>query len=185
MVGLDSYHCYHQILIYVKHLEKLFVNSLLIVLVVLFIVGIWAPILTLKKLYFVQNTFSIISGIEQLVADGQYALFLLITVFTLVLPGCKIVILFAAWNSTHSPTKRRCVEWLYAIGKWSMLDVFVVAVLITSVKLGALASVEIHYGLYVFASAVIMMMVATHLVRGRIGASCSSRNNASGRCRLR
>lgn len=150
--------------------EKLIVNFLLVALVVLFIIGIWAPILTLKKLLFVQNTFSILSGINQLLTDGQYALFILIAMFTLVLPCCKIVVLFTAWNSPQSPTRRRYVEWLSAIGKWSMLDVFVVAVLIASVKLGALASIEIHYGLYVFTTAVILMMVTTHFVHRRVRA---------------
>ena len=154
-------------------MEKLFVNSLLAVLVVLLGAGVWAPILTLKKLYFVHNTFSIISAINQLLADGRYVLFLLIVVFTLVLPGCKIAVLCTAWNSPRSPTKQRCVEWLHAIGKWSMLDVFVVAVLIASIKLGAVASVEIHYGLYVFASAVILMMIVTQFIHGRVRGHCS------------
>ena len=151
-----------------KRYENFLVNIMLVVLVALFAIGVWAPMLTLKKLLFVHNTFSILSGIGQLVADGQYVLFLLIALFTLILPCCKIAVLFTVWNTTRSSAKRRYVEWLSAIGKWSMLDVFVVAVLITSVKLGALASIEVHYGLYVFTAAVILMMIATHFVYRRI-----------------
>ena len=44
------------------------------------------------------------------------------------------------------------------LGKWSMLDVFVVALLLVSVKLGVLAKVEVHYGLYVFATSVLLTM---------------------------
>lgn len=153
----------------VNNAEKYVVNLLLIVMTVLFSVGIWAPILTLKKLYFVHNTFSILSAIMQLVSDGQYALFFVITAFTLILPGCKIAVLFTAWNSPRSLKKQRWVKWLHAIGKWSMLDVFVVAVLIASVKLGALVSIEIHYGLYIFTAAVILMLLITQLVHGRMG----------------
>lgn len=154
-----------------KRYEIVIVNLLLVTLVVLFAIGVWAPILTLKKLLFVHNTFSIASGIRQLFSDGQYALFLLLTVFTLILPGCKIVVLFTTWNSPPSTAKQRYVEWLSAIGKWSMLDVFVVAVLIASVKLGAIASIEIHYGLYVFTAAVVLMMLATHFVHRRFRTS--------------
>ena len=44
------------------------------------------------------------------------------------------------------------------LGKWSMLDVFVVALLLVSLKLGALAKVEVHYGLYFFTASVILTM---------------------------
>ena len=49
-----------------------------------------------------------------------------------------------------------------------MLDVFVVAVLVASVKLGALASIEVHYGLYLFGFAVLLTMVAMHKVQHRL-----------------
>jgi paraquat-inducible protein A len=45
-----------------------------------------------------------------------------------------------------------------------MLDVMVVAMLIVSVKLGAIASIQIHTGLYVFGGAVLLIMLITHQV---------------------
>ena len=42
-----------------------------------------------------------------------------------------------------------------------MLEVFVVALLLVSVKLGALAKVTVHYGVYTFASSVILTMLAS------------------------
>jgi paraquat-inducible protein A len=50
---------------------------------------------------------------------------------------------------------------MHLYGKWSMLDVFVVAVLVVTVKLGAIANVEMHYGLYFFSAAVILTMIIT------------------------
>ena len=151
---------------FLKRHEKLLVNLLLVLLVVVFAIGIWAPILTLKRLLIIQNTFSILSGIAQLARDGQYGLFALLTVFTLFLPCLKIAVLFTAWN--NNPKQTRILRWLSTLGKWSMLDVFVVAVRIASVKLGALATIEVHYGLYVFAAAVILMMVNTNFVYKRL-----------------
>ena len=52
-----------------------------------------------------------------------------------------------------------------------MLDVFVVAILVASIKLGALAKVEIHYGLYTFATSVLLIMLTTYLVEVRLRAS--------------
>ena len=151
---------------FLKRHEKLLVNLLLGLLAVVFAIGIWAPILTLKKLLIVQNTFSILSGVTQLARDGQYGLFSLLTAFTLVLPCLKIGVLFAAWNSR--PKQAHFLAWLSTLGKWSMLDVFVVAMLIASVKLGALATIEVHYGLYVFAAAVVLMIFNTNFVSKRL-----------------
>jgi len=154
--------------------EKLGVNLLLILSVFVFGIGLWAPLLTLKKLIFVKNTFSVMSGISQLFRDGQYGLFLLISGFTLVLPCIKIVVLFTAWNSAYARArKQRYLGWLSALGKWSMLDVFVVAILIASVKLGSIATIEVHYGLYVFAAAVILMMISAHYIHGRLKYLCA------------
>lgn len=148
--------------------EHVLINLLLVVSVVVFAVGLWAPILTLKKLIFLENTFSVLSGIAQLVRDRQYGLFLIVAAFTLVLPCCKIAVLFTAWNSAlRRPAQNRYLRWLALLGKWSMLDVFVVAVLIASVQLGPIATVEIHYGLYLFAAAVVLIMVDTQVVYQR------------------
>ena len=42
-----------------------------------------------------------------------------------------------------------------------MLDVFVVAILLVTVKLGFVASVELHYGIYAFATAILLSMYIT------------------------
>ena len=153
-----------------ESLNKAFINILLILATVVFAIGIWAPLLTLKKLIFVKSTFSVLSGISQLFEEGQYGLFVLIAGFTLLLPAIKMIVLFVTLNGKYELAwQHRWVGWLSLLGKWSMLDVFVVAVLIASVKLGSIAKIEIHYGLYVFASSVLLMMVSTHLILRRVG----------------
>jgi len=42
-----------------------------------------------------------------------------------------------------------------------MLDVFVVAILVVVVKLGAIGNVEKHFGLYAYAGAAILIMILT------------------------
>jgi paraquat-inducible protein A len=53
---------------------------------------------------------------------------------------------------------------MHDYGRWAMLDVMVVAMLIVMVKLGAIVSITIHSGLYVFGSAVLLIMYITHHV---------------------
>ncbi len=126
-------------------------------------VGLVAPIITLKKFILIENTFSVLSGVLQLLKEGQWFLFVVITGFSIVLPVLKIGVL----NKLLSP-KQRSVEnldkylhWMHLYGKWSMLDVFVVAVLVVAVKLGAIASVEMRFGLYSFTVAVVLTMYVT------------------------
>ncbi len=150
-----------------KH-ETLLINLLLVLCTASFLLGIWAPMLTLTKMVLISNTYSVLSGTWQLAREGQFGLFALICAFTIVLPAAKLAVLFRAWNGNRGHSwAHRHLRWLNALGKWSMLDVFVVAVLIASVKLGALASIELHYGLYAFAAAAVLIMLSTHIVQNR------------------
>ena len=63
---------------------------------------------------------------------------------------------------THS--YGRYLHLMHNYGRWSMLDVFVVAILIVTVKLGAFADVEIEPGMYFFTSAVVLLMLITSLM---------------------
>jgi len=127
-------------------------------------VGIVAPVMTLKKLVWIKNTFSLGSGILALASEGQILLFILLGLFSVVFPIAKIGVLFLAANRPGESVMR-WLKWLNLLGKWSMLDVFVVAVLLATIKLGALAEVSVHYGLYAFAASVILTMIGAHLAK--------------------
>lgn len=145
---------------------RIVVNVAITAALLALLVGISAPMLTLKKLVWISNTFSLLSGVAALWSEGQYLLFLIIGGFSVVFPLLKIALLYRVWNTRAErlPLSIRYFRWLAALGRWSMLDVFVVAVLLASVKLGALASVEVHFGLYAFALAVVLTMMVTHRV---------------------
>jgi paraquat-inducible protein A len=123
--------------------------------------GVSAPILTLEKLYIFENTVSLWSALRQLIAEGEWGLFILVGGFSVVFPVAKIVTLAVLWNleAAGSPVHQRHLRWLTTYGKWSMLDVFVVALLVVSVKLGSLATATVEYGIYAFAASVILTML--------------------------
>ena len=64
-------------------------------------------------------------------------------------------------ETISSPTINRYIKLMHDYGRWAMLDVMVVAVLIVASKLSVLASVEVHVGLYVFGLSVILVMLLT------------------------
>ena len=141
-----------------KHLRLLLGITLL-----LLVAGLLAPIITLNKFIVIENTFSVLSGTLELLKDGQFFLFILIAGFSIVMPLLKLAVLhkLLTTKETESNNINRYLHWMHLYGKWSMLDVFVVAVLVVAVKLGAIASVDMRYGLYLFAAAVVLTMVVT------------------------
>jgi paraquat-inducible protein A len=130
---------------------------------ILLSVGLVAPIITLSKFVFIQNTFSVLSGVLELAREGQIFLFLVIVGFSVVLPILKLWILYRLVSKNSSPkdTVKKHLHWMHEYGKWSMLDVFIVAVLVVAVKLGAIADVEMRFGLYAFAASVLLTMYVT------------------------
>lgn len=130
----------------------------------LFLIGIFLPMITLTKFYIANNSFSIISGLVELLKDGKFILFILIAGFSLVFPIMKIGVLFKmlAASSLSDAKLKRYLHLMHEYGRWAMLDVMVVAILIVTVKLGAIASIKVHIGLYVFGAAVLLIMFITH-----------------------
>lgn len=139
---------------------------LLLITTALFVAGLFTPILTLTKLVFFDSSFSIISGIQQLWLDQQYLIFILVGSFSVVLPLAKLALLFKLLspNPKSSSVRKKLLDLMHEYGRWAMLDVMVVAILIMTVKLGAIASIQIHSGLYIFAAAVLLIMLLTQQV---------------------
>jgi paraquat-inducible protein A len=59
--------------------------------------------------------------------------------------------------------RRWLLRGLSLLGKWSMLDVFVTAIIIVSIKLGALASAKAEIGIYYFGISILLAMFVTNL----------------------
>lgn len=142
---------------------QIFTNVLLWISLLTLAIGIFAPVMTFKKLIFYKNTFSIHSGLATLFKEGEYILFLIIFVFTILFPAVKILLLFLTHyrRSWSQEDRNKLLHYLGLVSKWSMLDVFIVAMLVVIVRLGITGRVEVRWGIYVFAAAVILSTLAT------------------------
>lgn len=142
--------------------EHIIINCLLWISFLTLAIGIFAPVMTFKKLIFYKNTFSIHTGLVTLFKEGEYILFLIIFVFTILFPVVKIFLLglihyFRLWPQEKM---KKLLHYLSLVSKWSMLDVFIVALLVVIVRLGITGKVEVRWGLYVFAVSVILSTLA-------------------------
>jgi len=146
------------------YLQKLSLNILIVVSLILLAIGVFAPLMTLKQFFIFENQLSLFSGLIELIAQKEWLLFIIIFSFSIIFPIVKILFLFLVLNAgtKGKPHRKKIMNWLAHIGKWSMLDVFVVALLLVSIKLDVIADIQIHYGIYAFGSSVLLTMILTH-----------------------
>lgn len=130
----------------------------------LFAVGVSLPMFTLTKLLIFDNTYSLLGGLGHMMEEGEWLLFVAVGAFSLIMPIAKLGMLLRLLWPMQLTRQKRWHFWLGLLGRWSMLDVFVVALLLVLVKFGALASVDIHAGLYLFCAAVICSMLLAEAV---------------------
>ena len=144
----------------------------IVVAVLLFGTGIFFPFFHVTKFWVFSNGVSVVGGIFTLFQEGEYFLFAVLSLFTLVFPCAKLGLLAIVWlERAHDLAKvRRLHGWVSTLGKWSMLDVFVVAILIVAMKSAAVAEIHIGSGLYLFTFSVVATQLASawidrHLVQ--------------------
>lgn len=144
---------------------RLVLLGLLCLTTVLFAAGVVSPLFTVEKFVFIENTFTLVSALGELWRQQRYGLLLLVGGFSLVLPLLKLLVLYRALRPPSGVTRvNRYLRWIHEYGRWSMLDVFVVALMVVSLKLGVFFEVRVHYGLYLFTAAIVLTMVITAIV---------------------
>ena len=126
----------------------------------LLVAGWTLPIMTVRKLFFFAERISILEGIGVLWDDGHYFLFAVILVFSVLFPALKTALALLLWYGADArgPDLARLLGWLETFGRWSMLDVFVVALTIVAVEVSIISDVTTHAGLYAFTAAVVLSM---------------------------
>jgi len=139
---------------------------LTIVALVLLVAGFFAPLFTMSKFFIFNNTVSLYSVLYDLWDEHYFGLFIIIMSFSVLFPMIKIVMMFYLQMAPSASRQRhkKLINVLELVGKWSMLDVFVVAILLVAIKLGPMADVTVHYGVYVFSSAIIIMMLVSRYI---------------------
>ncbi|MDW3096007.1 MAG: paraquat-inducible protein A [Gammaproteobacteria bacterium] len=129
---------------------------------VIFIASIFSPLLSVSELYIFTSTITIFSALATLLIDEEWLLFWVILIFAIVLPAVKYMLLITNVIKSNPPSNNT-YKLLEGISKWAMLDVFVVAVIVASVKLKLFAQAQTHFGLYLFVIAVILSIVCANL----------------------
>jgi paraquat-inducible protein A len=136
---------------------------------ILLAIGAFAPGLTLPVVYlrrgFSRDTYSVLTGIVDLAGGGNILLALIVFAFSVVFPIAKLATLLVILFLRLADERRaKVLRGLTLLGRWSMLDVFVIAILVGSVQLGLLSEGQPRPGLLVFGAAILLSMVSTMTV---------------------
>ena len=132
----------------------------------LLLAGIGLPLISLEKFYIFENRVSLWSGTWGLLSEGEWFLGGILFCFSILFPLGKNLLLLALLHGVPAARNRirGVMHALSILGKWSMLDVFIVAILVCSVKLGLLADTQVLAGVYCFATSVLLTnLVSTWL----------------------
>lgn len=139
------------------------VPALLVSAFALFGTGVLFPFFHVTKLWVFESSVSVIGGIVTLFHEREYFLFAVLSLFTVVFPFFKLLVLALSWcERNRNPARVHQLHQLIgSLGKWSMLDVFVVAILIVAMKSAAVAEIHLGVGLYLFTFSVIATQLAS------------------------
>ncbi|MFP4245646.1 MAG: paraquat-inducible protein A [Halochromatium sp.] len=123
------------------------------------------PVMTVTSLGQTQSD-TILSGVVFLIEHGMLPLAAILFIASVFVPLLKLLILIflllsVQWRSRWRPRDRtRLYRITEAIGRWSMVDVYVVTILVALVHLGNLASIQAEAGAVFFCAVVILTMFA-------------------------
>lgn len=140
--------------------------AFLIAALMLYIPANLLPIMTTGTLVSKQTN-TIMSGVVYLWLDKSYFVAAVVFIASIVVPIFKLVVLLmlvitTQRRSTWRPYERtRLYHVVEVVGRWSMVDIFVVALLASLVRLNALASVTPEPGAIAFGAVVVFTMFAS------------------------
>ena len=130
----------------------------------LLVAGLTMPAISITHLMVFTDTYSIAGTVLSLWSGGKYALFALVAFFSLLFPSMKILIALWAWYDGDDDRTRRLCTLFAVVSKWSMLDVFIVALTVLAIEGSLFTAADIHLGVVFFAVAVIASTIALQRV---------------------
>jgi paraquat-inducible protein A len=118
-------------------------------------------------LYGAESENTVWEGVVRLWQANDYIIAIVVFLASMLVPALKLLGLFCLVISRRLHVTRwqrlrtRMYQFIDAIGRWAMLDVFVVAILVSLVKLQDLATIIPGKGLFAFTAVAVLTILAT------------------------
>ena len=139
--------------------------AFLIAALILYVPANLLPIMETRSFLGEQED-TILSGVVFLWISGSQGLAILVFVASIVIPLFKLMSLLFLVSSVQSKSawqikeRSRLYRLVDAIGRWSMLDVYVVTLLVAVVQINSLAHIRAGTGAAAFGAVVVLTMLA-------------------------
>ena len=146
-----------------RSLEK--TSAYIIAAEILYVPANVLPVTHSSTLLVHQND-TILSGVVYLFRSGSWPLALIVFVASVVVPLLKMLaISLLVWMSArrsraHPLARARLYRLVDFIGRWSLVDLYAVTILVGLVRMGSLASVVPGPGALAFAAVVVLTLLA-------------------------
>ena len=160
--------------------------ALVIAAIVFYIPAMVLPISTTTTFAGAQSD-TIMSGVIYFIHSGSWHIALVIFVASILVPILKLLILIfllisvrlkSTWHPLDSTRLYRIIE---LIGKWSMVDIYVITIMMALIKLGGLASFDAGPAAVFFGTMVVITMFAAMSFDPRLIWDCMEENHDSGK----
>ncbi|MCX4148241.1 MULTISPECIES: paraquat-inducible protein A [Paraburkholderia] len=132
---------------------------------ILYIPAILLPVMVTSTLFGARSD-TILSGVVLLWTSGSWLLAIVVFIASIVVPVLKILSLaYLAWStqlrSPRIPHQRtRIYRLIEFVGRWSMLDIYVITILVAFVQFGSIATIDAGPGSIAFGAVVVLTMFA-------------------------
>ncbi|MBF0368804.1 MAG: paraquat-inducible protein A [Magnetococcales bacterium] len=146
----------------------------LIAAVILYIPANLLPVMTVVGFGHYGEPDTILSGVQKLLEEGMWPLALLVFFASIVVPLLKIAslvyLLISVQIKSHTKPKDRTILYriLEGVGRWSMVDIYVIAVMVALVNFGPIATITPGVGASFFAAVVVMTLFAAETFDSRL-----------------
>ncbi|RDK00921.1 paraquat-inducible protein A [Paraburkholderia lacunae] len=132
---------------------------------ILYVPAILLPVMVTSTLFGARSD-TILSGVVFLWTSGSWLLAAIVFIASLVVPMLKILSLaYLAWSTQlRSPLipheRTRIYRLVELVGRWSMLDIYVITILVAFVQFGSVATIDAGLGAIAFGAVVVLTMFA-------------------------
>ena len=110
---------------------------------------------------------SLMSGVLLFVQLGSYAVAAIVFIASIAVPLSKVAILFYLLLAIHFRWKHpihwqmKLLHYVHFVGRWSMLDLFVLSLMMSLVERGQIISFSVGEAAFYFGAAVFLTMIAS------------------------
>jgi paraquat-inducible protein A len=117
---------------------------------------------------------TIMSGVLVLLHSGSWPIAVLVFIASIVVPLLKIlalaIVLYSAWrpSARHRQQRSELYRLVEYIGRWSMLDIYAISLLVTLVQIQSFATIAVGWGAGAFGAVVVLTIAAAHTFDERL-----------------